>query len=177
VIAVAAPCVNLDETFQDQRTIVNVLRNGHQIDGMLRFADGQIFLAQSSIDLSEDSNRPRVFWFDDQSLGENFSTFAKRSCRKLGMSSKPRQSLAGEYRRRLQEIISDNLSQAGWSLGCVATVDGEGKTIWIADAHRDDGKRLVVRADEKLTAFLELESATQRFAPPQWRLGRNERRD
>ena len=32
-------------------------------------------------------------------------------------------------------------------------------TIWIADAHRDDGKRFVVRADEKLTAFVELESA------------------
>jgi hypothetical protein len=31
--------------------------------------------------------------------------------------------------------------------------------IWIADAHRDDGKRFVVRADERLTAFLELESA------------------
>ena len=30
--------------------------------------------------------------------------------------------------------------------------------MWIADAHRDDGKRFVVRADEKLTAFLELES-------------------
>jgi hypothetical protein len=27
------------------------------------------------------------------------------------------------------------------------------------DAHRDDGKRFVVRADEKLTAFTELESA------------------
>jgi hypothetical protein len=36
-------------------------------------------------------------------------------------------------------------------------VDFEGQTIWIADAHRD-GKRFVVRADEKLTAFLELES-------------------
>jgi len=34
-----------------------------------------------------------------------------------------------------------------------------GRTIWIADAHRGDGKRFVVRADEKLTAFLELESA------------------
>jgi hypothetical protein len=28
--------------------------------------------------------------------------------------------------------------------------------IWIADAHRGDGKRFVVRADDKLTAFLEL---------------------
>jgi hypothetical protein len=26
--------------------------------------------------------------------------------------------------------------------------------IWIADAHRRDGKRFVVHADEKLTAFL-----------------------
>jgi hypothetical protein len=27
--------------------------------------------------------------------------------------------------------------------------------IFVADAHRDDGKRFVVRADEKLTAFVE----------------------
>jgi hypothetical protein len=33
--------------------------------------------------------------------------------------------------------------------------------MFVVDAHRDDGKRLVVRADEKLTAFLELESATR----------------
>jgi hypothetical protein len=32
------------------------------------------------------------------------------------------------------------------------------ESIWIVDAHRDDGKRFVVRADEKLTAFLELET-------------------
>jgi hypothetical protein len=37
-------------------------------------------------------------------------------------------------------------------------VDSEGRTIWITDAHRDDGKRFV-HADEKLTAFVELESA------------------
>jgi len=56
------------------------------------------------------------------------------------------------------EIIADNLSKRGWSWGCVAAVDSNGRTIFIADAHRDDGKRFVVRADEKLT-FLELESA------------------
>jgi hypothetical protein len=44
-------------------------------------------------------------------------------------------------------------------LGWVSAVDSDGRTIWIADAHRDDGKRFVVRADEKLTAFLELERA------------------
>jgi hypothetical protein len=37
-------------------------------------------------------------------------------------------------------------------------MDSNGRTIWIADAHRDDGHRFIVRADEKLTAFLELET-------------------
>jgi hypothetical protein len=55
-------------------------------------------------------------------------------------------------------ITADNLSKAGWSWGCVSAIDSEGRTTWIADAHRGDGKRFVVRADEKRTAFLELES-------------------
>jgi hypothetical protein len=38
-----------------------------------------------------------------------------------------------------------------------ACARAQGRTIWIADAHRDDGKRYVARADEILTAFLELE--------------------
>jgi hypothetical protein len=49
--------------------------------------------------------------------------------------------------------IADNLSKAGWSWGCVSAIDVNGRTIWIADAHRGDGKRFVVRADKKLTAF------------------------
>jgi hypothetical protein len=44
-------------------------------------------------------------------------------------------------------------------LGWASAVDSEGRTIWIANAHRGDGKRFVVHADEKLTAFVELESA------------------
>jgi hypothetical protein len=59
-------------------------------------------------------------------------------------------------------IIAATLSKAGWSWGCVSAIDSNGRTIWIADAHRDDGKRFVVRAAEKLTAFMELESATRR---------------
>jgi hypothetical protein len=35
-----------------------------------------------------------------------------------------------------------------------------------ADAHRGDGKRFVVHADEKLTAFVELESAIR--SPAIW---------
>ena len=57
------------------------------------------------------------------------------------------------------EIIADRLSEAGWSWGCVSAIDSNGRTTWIADAHRDDVKRFVVCADEKLTAFIELESA------------------
>ena len=57
------------------------------------------------------------------------------------------------------ELIADNLSKAGCSWGCVSALDREGRRIWIVDAHRDDGKRFIVRADEKLSAFLELERA------------------
>jgi hypothetical protein len=62
------------------------------------------------------------------------------------------------------EIIADNLSKAGCSWGCVSTVDCLGRTIFVADAHRDDGKRFVVRADEKLSAFIELKSRQKKLS-------------
>jgi hypothetical protein len=55
-------------------------------------------------------------------------------------------------------------SKAGWSLGWVSALDREGRTIWIVDAHRGDEKRFIVRADEMLTAFEELERAIYDFA-------------
>jgi hypothetical protein len=39
----------------------------------------------------------------------------------------------------------------------VATVDREGRTIWVVAAERN-AQRFIVHADEKLTAFIELES-------------------
>jgi hypothetical protein len=45
----------------------------------------------------------------------------------------------------------------------VSAVDSEGRRIWIVDAHRD-GKHFVVHADEKLTAFVELQRAIHDFA-------------
>jgi hypothetical protein len=60
------------------------------------------------------------------------------------------------------EILADNLGKARWSLSWVSALDREGRIIWIVDAHRDDGKRYVVHADEKLTAFLELERVTRK---------------
>jgi hypothetical protein len=61
------------------------------------------------------------------------------------------------------EIIADNLDDIGWSLGWLSAVDRDGRTIWITDAH-GYGKRFIVRADELLTAFVELQRAIHEFA-------------
>jgi hypothetical protein len=61
------------------------------------------------------------------------------------------------------EIIADNLSKSGFSLGWVSALDDTGLTIWIVDAHRD-GRRFIVRADKMLTAFVELQRAIHEFA-------------
>ena len=47
-------------------------------------------------------------------------------------------------------------------LGLRFRLDFRGRTIFVADAHRGDGKRFVVHADEKLTAFAELEAEIRR---------------
>jgi hypothetical protein len=76
------------------------------------------------------------------------------------------ESKRGRIRRvKYWEIIADRLKKRGWSYGYVSAIDSEGRTIWIVDAHRDNGKRYVVHADEKLTAFLEPELAITRIAP------------
>jgi hypothetical protein len=38
---------------------------------------------------------------------------------------------------------------AGWSWGCVSAIDSNGRTIWIADAHRDDEKRFLEKERER----------------------------
>jgi hypothetical protein len=79
----------------------------------------------------------------------------------------PKEAKALAYRKCAQlqarkpaPQVANNLSKASWS--CVSAVDPFGRTIWIADAHRADGKRFVMRADEKLTAFLKLELDSSR---------------
>jgi hypothetical protein len=44
--------------------------------------------------------------------------------------------------------------------------DAQAVELFIVDAHRDDGRRFVVRSDELLTAFMELEQATRNGSPP-----------
>ena len=72
--------------------------------------------------------------------------------------------LKNARRVKYWEIIADNLSKAGWSWGWLSALDSNGRTIFVADAHRGDGKRFVVRADERLTAFIELGAATRRVS-------------
>jgi len=48
-------------------------------------------------------------------------------------------------------------------MGWVSAFDLQGRTIWIVDAH-GYGNRFVVRSDEKLTAFVELQRAIHEFA-------------
>jgi hypothetical protein len=63
------------------------------------------------------------------------------------------------------EIIAQNLTEAGWNC-CISSTDREGRQFWVAAAERDDARRFIVRADEKLTAFLELEATISGAAIP-----------
>jgi len=64
---------------------------------------------------------------------------------------------------KVDRALVSLLSKAGWSWGCVLAIDSKRRTIWIVDAH-GYGKRFIVRAEEILTAFLELERAIHEFA-------------
>ena len=64
---------------------------------------------------------------------------------------------------KVDRAVVSLLSKAGWSWGCVSAIDSKRRTIWIVDAH-GYGKRFIVRAEEILTTFLELERAIHEFA-------------
>jgi hypothetical protein len=42
------------------------------------------------------------------------------------------------------EIIVNKITKAGFTARWVSAFDDYGRTVWIADAHRGDGKRFVV---------------------------------
>ena len=54
------------------------------------------------------------------------------------------------------EIITDNLNKAVWRSGWLSAIDCDRQRSDIADAHRNHDRRFVLRADEKLPAFIEL---------------------
>ena len=79
------------------------------------------------------------------------------SCMKSAFSSQEQLPVSCfKYAAPLFHVAGGGCIKAGWSYGYVSALDRNGRTIWIADAHRDDGKRFIVRADELLTAFVEL---------------------
>jgi hypothetical protein len=57
------------------------------------------------------------------------------------------------------EIIADNLSKAGWSWAGSQQWIPKDERSGLRTHNRGDGKRFVAHADEKLTAFVELEAA------------------
>jgi hypothetical protein len=57
------------------------------------------------------------------------------------------------------ETIAENLSQVGFSWGCSSQSDSTGRVIVTADAYSRDGRRFIVLANERFTAFLELQAA------------------
>ena len=72
-------------------------------------------------------------------------------------------SAIARNRMKNWEVIADNLSKAGWSWGCISSTDHEGRQFWVVAAERENAGRFIVQADEKLTAFMELESLLQPF--------------
>jgi len=61
------------------------------------------------------------------------------------------------------EMIAENLSKAGFSWGCSAEIDSTGRVLFTADAYSRDGRRFTVLSDDKLSAFLELESVIRTY--------------
>ena len=72
-------------------------------------------------------------------------------------------SISVSWNAEQQAIIVNKIIKAGFSMGWVSALDGNGRTVWIVDAH-GYRKRFIVRADEILTAFLEAERAIHQFA-------------
>jgi hypothetical protein len=75
-------------------------------------------------------------------------------------------SKSGRIRRvkRYWETVADNLTRAGWRCGCTSSTDHEGRQFWVVAAERGDAGRFIVHADDKLSAFMELESVTREAA-------------
>ena len=57
------------------------------------------------------------------------------------------------------ENIAHNLKKRGWNCGSISSTDHNGRQLWIVAAECEGTGRFIVRSDELLTAFLELEAA------------------
>jgi hypothetical protein len=71
------------------------------------------------------------------------------------------------HNRRVKywQIIIENLRNAGWNCSSMTTTDRKGRAIWVVAAEQSDAGRIIVRPDEKQSAFVELESAVRCARP------------
>jgi hypothetical protein len=60
------------------------------------------------------------------------------------------------------QMIAETLSKAGFSGGCSWEIDSSGRVLYTADAYSRDGRRFIVLANERFTAFLELQATIHR---------------
>ncbi len=74
----------------------------------------------------------------------------------------PQRAMQRKTGAKYWELIAADLNANGWSYGYFSMVAPSGQTLWTVDAHCGDGKRYIVKADELLTAFLELEAQTRK---------------
>jgi len=62
------------------------------------------------------------------------------------------------------EIVANQLNEAGWTWGHVRFFR-DGRYLDVVDAHCGDGKRYIIWADDKLSAFRELQRVLKGSQP------------
>ena len=78
-IGVAGPGVNYGQSLQDERAIIGIASDRHEIDGMLRLVQRESLVTETGIRLREDGERASVLRFDFEACFENRSRL-RESC-------------------------------------------------------------------------------------------------
>lgn len=65
------------------------------------------------------------------------------------------------------DAVFDEIRVRGWSVGTFSFWTADGRRMFSADAHRDDGRRYIARAGTLAVALLELQRMTEATAAAQ----------
>jgi hypothetical protein len=101
-----------------------------------------------------------------QLLGSGLGTTNIAQLLSLSVKTVHRKRFSTISRNRADEVLGNHRwesQETRLELVLFSAIDSKGRPIWIVDAHRGDGKRFIVHADDKLTAFMELDSATRAY--------------
>jgi len=66
--------------------------------------------------------------------------------------------------REILETTANNLKKVGWRRGCISSTHHEGRQFGLRPQSVRNAGRFIVGANEKLTAFLELQKTIHAFA-------------